>query len=76
MTGWRIGWLVAPEHLSEPINRLNQNLFISAPTASQRGALAALQPEAKPEVCVCRGAGDHKLTKLNLLHLRADVCLF
>uniref|UniRef100_A0A7S0LG36 Aminotransferase class I/classII large domain-containing protein n=1 Tax=Coccolithus braarudii TaxID=221442 RepID=A0A7S0LG36_9EUKA len=50
MTGWRIGWLVAPVELSDAINRLNQNLFISAPTASQRAALAALQPAAKPEL--------------------------
>uniref|UniRef100_A0A7S0IW13 Aminotransferase class I/classII large domain-containing protein n=1 Tax=Calcidiscus leptoporus TaxID=127549 RepID=A0A7S0IW13_9EUKA len=50
MTGWRIGWLVAPAHLSDAINRLNQNLFISAPAASQRAALAALQPSTKPEL--------------------------
>lgn len=50
MTGWRVGWLVAPRHLTDAINRLNQNLFISAPTVSQRAALASLQPEAKAEL--------------------------
>jgi aspartate/methionine/tyrosine aminotransferase len=41
MTGWRIGWLVVPERLVRPIERLAQNLFISAPAISQVAALAA-----------------------------------
>ena len=41
MTGWRIGWMVVPDGLVEPIERLAQNLFISAPTVSQVAALAA-----------------------------------
>lgn len=42
MTGWRIGWLVVPEDLVAPIERLAQNLFISPPTLSQHAALGAL----------------------------------
>lgn len=42
MTGWRIGWMVVPEALVRPIERLAQNLFISPPTISQVAALAAL----------------------------------
>ncbi len=41
MTGWRIGWLVAPPELVRPIERLQQSLAISAPTLSQIGAEAA-----------------------------------
>lgn len=41
MTGWRVGWMVVPERLVRPIERLTQNLFISAPTLSQVAALAA-----------------------------------
>lgn len=41
MTGWRIGWMVVPERLVRVVERLAQNLFISAPTLSQRAALAA-----------------------------------
>lgn len=41
MTGWRLGWLVLPEDLVRPIERLAQNLFISAPTLSQLAGLAA-----------------------------------
>jgi aspartate/methionine/tyrosine aminotransferase len=42
MTGWRVGWLVLPEDLVRPVERLTQNLFISAPYASQVAAEAAL----------------------------------
>ncbi len=41
MTGWRIGWIVAPEPLVRPIERLQGNLVISVPTLSQIAAEAA-----------------------------------
>jgi aspartate/methionine/tyrosine aminotransferase len=43
MTGWRIGWMVAPEALVRPIERLQQNLAISVPTLSQVAAAAAFE---------------------------------
>jgi len=41
MTGWRLGWLVAPPAFMRPLERLQQSLAICAPTISQRAALAA-----------------------------------
>lgn len=41
MTGWRLGWLVLPDELLRPVECLQQNLFISPPTLSQRAACAA-----------------------------------
>ena len=41
MTGWRIGWMVVPERVVRPIERLAQNLYISPPYLSQVAALAA-----------------------------------
>ncbi len=43
MTGWRIGWMVAPEPLVRPIERLQGNLAISVPTLSQFAAEAAFE---------------------------------
>ena len=43
MTGWRLGWLVAPEPLVPAIERLAQNLFLAPSTPAQYGALAALE---------------------------------
>ncbi len=41
MTGWRLGWAIAPASLARPMERLQQSLAICAPTLSQRAALAA-----------------------------------
>ena len=43
MTGWRVGWMVVPEALVRPIERLQQNLAISVPTLSQIAAEAAFE---------------------------------
>lgn len=43
MTGWRIGWLVVPEDLVRPIERLAQNLYISTSAIAQHAALGAFQ---------------------------------
>ena len=45
MTGWRVGWLVAPRSHVDDLERLAQNLFLAAPTLSQHAALAAFTPE-------------------------------
>jgi aspartate/methionine/tyrosine aminotransferase len=42
MTGWRIGWMVVPEDLLRPVERLAQNLFISPPALAQHAGVAAL----------------------------------
>ncbi|MCC6790080.1 MAG: aminotransferase class I/II-fold pyridoxal phosphate-dependent enzyme, partial [Thermomicrobiales bacterium] len=48
MTGWRIGWMVLPEPLVRPVERIAQNLYISAPELSQIAATAAF--DATPEL--------------------------
>ncbi len=49
MTGWRVGWLVVPERLVRPIERLQQNLSISVPYLSQVAAEAALDAREECE---------------------------
>jgi aspartate/methionine/tyrosine aminotransferase len=49
MTGWRVGWMVVPESLVRPIERLQQNLAISVPTLSQMAAEAAFDGRAEME---------------------------
>lgn len=44
MTGWRLGWLVAPEAAVPELEKLAQNLYISAPTMAQHAALACFEP--------------------------------
>jgi aspartate/methionine/tyrosine aminotransferase len=45
MTGWRLGWMVAPEAYAPEIDKLAQNLYLAAPTPAQHAALAAFEPE-------------------------------
>jgi len=49
MTGWRLGWLIAPPELMRPLERLQQSLAICAPTVSQRAALAAFDATGELE---------------------------
>ena len=49
MTGWRIGWMVLPEPLVRPVERLQGNLAISVPTLSQIAAEAAFDGIAEME---------------------------
>lgn len=44
MTGWRLGWLVAPSWAMPALERLAQNLFLAASTPAQHAALAAFLP--------------------------------
>ncbi|MDH4555518.1 pyridoxal phosphate-dependent aminotransferase [Pseudomonas sp. BN417] len=45
MTGWRLGWLVAPPDAVPELEKLAQNLYISAPSMAQYAALACFQPQ-------------------------------
>ena len=45
LTGWRIGWVVAPAATIPDLDKLAQNLFLAAPTPAQHAALAAFRPE-------------------------------
>ena len=56
MTGWRLGWVVAPDDLVEPVRRLAQNFFISAPTLSQIAAVAAFDCHEELQANVARYA--------------------
>ena len=49
MTGWRLGWLVAPEALVAPIEKLAQNLYICPSAPAQHAALACFEPESIAE---------------------------
>jgi aspartate/methionine/tyrosine aminotransferase len=48
MTGWRIGWMVLPESMVRPVERIAQNLYISPPEISQIAAIAAF--DSRPEL--------------------------
>ncbi len=47
MTGWRLGWMLIPEMLLPSIDKLAQNIFLSATTMSQHAALVALAADTR-----------------------------
>jgi aspartate/methionine/tyrosine aminotransferase len=49
MTGWRLGWVVAPEPVAHAIEKLAQNLFICPSAIAQHAALACFEPESLAE---------------------------
>jgi aspartate/methionine/tyrosine aminotransferase len=77
MTGWRLGWLVLPEPLVAPVEKLAQNLYICASTVAQHAALACFEPECLAEYERRRGEfkarRDFLVPALNALGLRVPV---
>ena len=61
MTGWRLGWLVLPEELIRPVERLAQNLFISPPTLSQLAGIAAFDCGDELDANVARYAENRRI---------------
>jgi len=57
MTGWRLGYLIAPEDFVRPLQKLMQNFFISANPFVQRAGIAALT-QAGPDVERMRATYD------------------
>jgi aspartate/methionine/tyrosine aminotransferase len=57
MTGWRLGYLIAPREFVRPLQKLMQNFFISANPFVQRAGIAALT-QAGPEVEQMRATYD------------------
>lgn len=49
MTGWRLGWMIVPEELVEPIKALAGNLTLCAPVPSQFAAVEAFSESAYEE---------------------------
>ena len=50
MTGWRLGWLIVPDHLVEPLENLQANLALCPPAVSQVGAVEAFTEESRREL--------------------------
>jgi aspartate/methionine/tyrosine aminotransferase len=77
MTGWRLGWLVLPESLVAPVERLAQNLYICPSTVAQHAALACFADESIAEFerrrAELRARRDFVVGALQRLELPAPV---
>src|SRR5512147_503897 len=59
MTGWRLGYVIAPKELMRPMQKIQQNLFISASSFAQWGAVAGLR-ETERDVQKMRETYDRR----------------
>jgi len=60
MTGWRVGWAIAPPALAAPINVVHQHLSVCAPAFAQAGAVAALRQGAAHTEAMVRDYGERR----------------
>lgn len=61
MTGWRLGWAVAPVGLVDAMSRYSANLFLAPPTLAQHVALAAMDERGELEAHVATYATNRRL---------------
>ena len=77
MTGWRLGWLVVPEALVAPVEKLAQNLYICPSTVAQHAALACFEPDSIAEYerrrAAFRERRDFLVPALDAIGLRVPV---
>ncbi|MER9407236.1 aminotransferase class I/II-fold pyridoxal phosphate-dependent enzyme [Mesorhizobium caraganae] len=69
MTGWRIGWMVLPDALVRPIERIAQSLYISPPELSQIAAIEAFKATEELEAVKARYAWNRELLMQRLPEL-------
>ncbi|GAB3128625.1 pyridoxal phosphate-dependent aminotransferase [Tsukamurella serpentis] len=50
MTGWRLGWMLLPEYLRRPVERLTANMTICPPAIAQYAAVAAFSEQSRAEL--------------------------
>jgi aspartate/methionine/tyrosine aminotransferase len=61
MTGWRLGWMLAPPDLARSVECLAQNFYISPPALSQLAAVAAFGCRAALDGHVARYRANRDL---------------
>ena len=59
MTGWRLGYVIAPREFIRPMQKIQQNLFISASSFAQWGAVVGLK-EAEGDIQQMRETYDRR----------------
>jgi len=60
MTGWRLGYVIVPEALVRPVQKLQQNLFISPSSIAQRAGVAAMRKGKGEAIGMVRKFGERR----------------
>jgi (5-formylfuran-3-yl)methyl phosphate transaminase len=76
MTGWRLGYLIAPREFIRPLQKIQQNFFISASSFAQWAGLVALReawPEVQNMLCIYDERRKYMLGRLRDMGFRVAV---
>ena len=77
MTGWRLGWIIAPEHLVPAFEKISSSLTICAPTLAQHAAISCFAPESivlyEKRRAAFKERRDYLLPELDRLGLKIPV---
>jgi aspartate/methionine/tyrosine aminotransferase len=77
MTGWRLGWIVAPECYVGDLDKLAQNLYLAASTPAQVAAISAFSADTRQileeRTAIYRQRRDYLLPELEKLGFRIPV---
>ncbi len=77
MTGWRLGWIVAPDDVALAIEKLAQNLYICPSTIAQHAAVACFEPDSIAEYerrrAEFKARRDWFIPQLNAMGLKVPV---
>lgn len=72
MTGWRLGWMILPEHMVAAVENLAQNLFISPPALSQLAAVKAFECKNELDQYVASYARNREILLKRLPQMGID----
>ena len=72
MTGWRLGWMLVPEELRDPIDALASNLALCPPALSQHAAIRAFEAYAELDDHVSRYQHNRDLLVTGLRSVGLD----
>lgn len=72
MTGWRLGWCIVPENMTETMSKLAQNLYICPSTPTQYAAVHSFSEDALQE-CENRKATLTTNKNLVIQHFQSSV---
>ena len=72
MTGWRIGWILLPDELQDPVDRLAGNFTICPPALSQLAAVAAFEAYEELDANVQRYGRNREMLLRRLPEIGLD----
>ena len=73
MTGWRLGFMIAPKQFMRPIQKMHQNFSICAPSIAQWAALAAFTEAKRVQEDIDRMLAEYDRRRIRIVQELRDL---